>query len=112
MTMAKNQDLSPNPDKLSGICGRLLCCLSYEQEQYRQARSRLPRLGQEVVTEQGPGYIHAMQILKETVTVRLESGESVTLSPDELTVVGGPGREMRNRRRRPRRDSGADTSPR
>ncbi len=109
MTMAKNQDLSPNPDKLSGICGRLLCCLSYEQEQYRQSRSRLPRLGQEVVTEQGPGYIHAMQILKETVTVRLESGESVTLGPDEITIVGGTGRESRNRRRRPRRDSSAST---
>ena len=111
MTMAKNQDLSPNFDKLSGICGRLLCCLSYEQEQYRQLRSRLPRLGQEVMTEQGPGYIHAMQILKETVTVRLETGESVTLSPDGVIVVGEPTREMRNRRRRPRRDSSVDTPP-
>jgi cell fate regulator YaaT (PSP1 superfamily) len=111
MTMAKNQDLSPNFDKLSGICGRLLCCLSYEQEQYRQLRSRLPRLGQEVMTEQGPGYIHAMQILKETVTVRLETGESVTLSPDGVIVVGEPTREMRNRRRRPRRDSSVETPP-
>jgi len=105
MTMAKVQDLSPNPEKLSGVCGRLLCCLSFEQEQYREARTRLPRLGQEVMTEQGQGYVHSMQILKETVTVRLENGESVTLEPSEITVLAGPGRDVRNRRRRPRRDS-------
>ncbi|MCO5177015.1 MAG: hypothetical protein M9890_08625 [Thermomicrobiales bacterium] len=105
MTMAKVQDLSPNPDKLSGVCGRLLCCLSFEQEQYREARTRLPRLGQEVMTEQGQGYVHAMQILNETVTVRLDNGESVTLEPSEITVLAGPGRDVRNRRRRPRRDS-------
>ena len=113
MTMAKTQDLSLNPDKVSGVCGKLLCCLSYENNQYQQSRSRLPRLGQDVMTEQGPGYVHAMQILREMVTIRLESGEDVTLTPGEFTVVkgaGGVGDPSRNRRRRPRRDTGESVS--
>jgi cell fate regulator YaaT (PSP1 superfamily) len=108
MTMARTQDLSNNRDKLSGVCGRLLCCLSYENDQYAEARSQLPRLGQEVTTEQGPGYVHALQILKETVTIRLDSGEDVTMTPGEFTVQRGPGRDMRSRRR-PRRDTESTT---
>ncbi|HUG16762.1 MAG TPA: regulatory iron-sulfur-containing complex subunit RicT [Thermomicrobiales bacterium] len=108
MTMAKTQDLTFNPGKVSGVCGKLLCCLSYENEQYQESRSRLPRLGQEVMTEAGPGHVHALQILKETVTIRLETGEDVTLDPGELTVVGRPvDASGRGRRRRPRRDSAA-----
>jgi cell fate regulator YaaT (PSP1 superfamily) len=106
MTMAKTQDLSFNPDKVSGVCGKLLCCLSYENEQYQQTRTLLPRLGQEVITESGPGYVHALQILKETVTVRLESGESVTLGVNEITFANRSGDgQSRGRRRRPRRDT-------
>lgn len=113
MTMAKTQDLSLNPNKVSGVCGKLLCCLSYENDQYQQSRSRLPRLGQNVTTEQGPGYVHAMQILKETVTIRLESGEDISLSPGEFTVVKGSSASAdssRNRRRRIRRDSAESSS--
>jgi cell fate regulator YaaT (PSP1 superfamily) len=106
MTMAKTQDLPVNPEKVSGVCGKLLCCLSYENDQYVQARARLPRLGQEVTTASGPGYVRSLQILKELVNVRLESGEDVTLPPGELTIVGPVVDEQpRHRRRRPRRDS-------
>jgi len=106
MTMAKTQDLSLNPEKVSGVCGKLLCCLSYENGQYAEARTRLPRLGQEVITEQGPGYVHALQILKETVTIRLNAGEDVTLSPSELTVLSTTSDAAPRRgRRRVRRDT-------
>lgn len=106
MTMAKTQDLSLNPDKVSGVCGKLLCCLSYENSQYAEARTRLPRLGQEVTTEHGPGYVHALHILKDLVTVRLDSGEDVVLSPGEITVLGTTSDAAPRRgRRRVRRDT-------
>jgi len=71
--MAKTQDLSLNPTKVSGVCGRLLCCLSYENEQYKQMKAVLPRLGQTIETPQGPGLVVSLQVLKELVTVRLAS---------------------------------------
>ncbi|MEA2528062.1 MAG: hypothetical protein QOF01_1754 [Thermomicrobiales bacterium] len=71
MNMAKTQDLPLNPGKVSGVCGRLLCCLSYENEQYKQMKAVMPRLGQTVETPAGPGMVVSMQVLKETITVRL-----------------------------------------
>jgi cell fate regulator YaaT (PSP1 superfamily) len=73
MNMAKTQDLPLNPGKVSGVCGRLLCCLSYENEQYRQMKAVMPRLGQSIDSPAGPGMVVSMQILKELVTVRLDS---------------------------------------
>lgn len=109
MTMAKTQDLQPNPGKLSGVCGKLLCCLSYENDQYAESRRMLPRLGQEVMTQSGPGYVSTLHILKEMITIRLESGEEVTLPPSEVLPVGGQDdAASRNRRRRPRRDTAND----
>jgi hypothetical protein len=71
MNMAKTQDLPINPSKVSGVCGRLLCCLSYENEQYKQMKSVMPRLGQPIETPAGSGTVISMQILKQLVTVRL-----------------------------------------
>jgi len=106
MTMARTQDLTPNPDKVSGVCGKLLCCLSYENGQYAEARTKLPRLGQEVTTQQGPGYVHALHILKELVTIRLDSGENVVLAPGDMVVLGTTSDQAPRRgRRRVRRDS-------
>jgi cell fate regulator YaaT (PSP1 superfamily) len=73
MNMAKTQDLPLNPGKVSGVCGRLLCCLSYENEQYRQMKAVMPRLGQAINSPAGPGMVVSMQILKELVTIRLDS---------------------------------------
>lgn len=105
MTMAKNQDISPNPSKNSGACGKLLCCLSYEDAFYREARRSLPRLGQNVTTEQGAGYVHALNLLRETVTVRLDAGEDIECTVADLTIEKGGRAEASQRRRSPRRDS-------
>jgi cell fate regulator YaaT (PSP1 superfamily) len=106
MTMAKTQDLSLNPDKVSGVCGKLLCCLSYENPQYAEARKQLPRLGQEVTTEHGAGYVHALHILKELVTVRLESGEDIVVGADQIISLGATNDTVARRgRRRVRRDT-------
>jgi cell fate regulator YaaT (PSP1 superfamily) len=89
MNMAKTQDLPLNPQKVSGVCGRLLCCLSYENEQYRQMKSAMPRLGQPIETPGGRGMVVAMQILRDSITVRLEEGGTdVVFTAEELGMRG------------------------
>ncbi len=72
MGMSKTQDLSLNPSKVSGVCGRLLCCLSYENEQYRQMKAVMPKLGQKTDTPRGQGTVVSLQLLKGLVTVLLD----------------------------------------
>jgi len=81
--MAKTQELALNPMKISGVCGRLLCCLNYEQEMYLDAKSRMPRVNRMVDTEFGPGRVIAVNVLKETVTVQLET-MTKELHPDQI----------------------------
>lgn len=70
--MAKEQNLSLNPTKISGICGRLMCCLKYEHETYECARRYMPKLGALVDTPEGRGEVVESNILLEIVKVRLE----------------------------------------
>ncbi|MCC6943890.1 MAG: hypothetical protein IT335_04885 [Thermomicrobiales bacterium] len=85
MGMAKVQDLSLNPGKVSGVCGRLLCCLSYENEQYRQMKAIMPKLGQDVQTPRGDGTVISLQILKDLVTIRLaDEGVDAQFTAAEL----------------------------
>ena len=74
--MAKEQSLSLNPTKISGICGRLMCCLKYEEDHYEATRKRMPRVGKEVQTPDGVGTVVDLNILKETVRVRIPKGDS------------------------------------
>lgn len=74
--MAKEQSLSLNPAKISGICGRLMCCLKYEQEAYEYARRIVPRIGSIVDTEDGKGEVVGNSMLKEQVRVMLELQEN------------------------------------
>ncbi|MGI9860962.1 stage 0 sporulation family protein [Moorella naiadis] len=69
--MAKEQNLSLNPTKISGLCGRLMCCLRYENEAYEDARRRLPHCGATVRTPAGCGRVTGINILKEKVTVEI-----------------------------------------
>ncbi len=77
--IAKEQSLSLEPTKISGVCGRLLCCLGYETELYRLMKEKLPPLGQQVMTPLGEGSVTAINPLKETVTVQLESEAIIEL---------------------------------
>ena len=70
--MAKTQNLSLNPTKISGTCGRLMCCLKYEQDAYEDAVKRMPKNESFVETPEGVGTVSQVNLLKETVTVRLE----------------------------------------
>ena len=70
--MAKTQNLSLNPTKISGTCGRLMCCLKYEQDAYEDAVKRMPKNDSFVLTPDGPGNVSDVNLLKEMVNVRLD----------------------------------------
>ena len=74
--MAKEQSLSLNPTKISGVCGRLMCCLKNEEEAYEDLNSRLPGLGERVTTKDGlKGTVQSLYVLKQKVRVLVETGE-------------------------------------
>ena len=68
--MAKEQNLLLNPTKISGLCGRLMCCLKYEQSNYEEAYRRVPRVGKEVLTPDGRGAVAEISVVREKVRVR------------------------------------------
>ena len=82
--MAKEQNITLNPIKTSGLCGRLLCCLGYEYEQYKDMKETLPPIGEEVVTSLGKAKVVAHNPIKEAVMVQLESGAVVELQCSQI----------------------------
>jgi cell fate regulator YaaT (PSP1 superfamily) len=86
--MAKEQNLALNPMKISGICGRLLCCLAYENKEYAAMRQKMPQPKQQISTRWGKATVISTNLLKETVTVQLEDEEIKELSLDQL-IQGG-----------------------
>lgn len=88
--MAKVQNMSMNPSKISGVCGRLMCCLKYEHEAYEDARRRLPRKGDKVMTQEGEGRIENVDMLRERLTVRLDRGgeaDLVVVQYEDVDVI-------------------------
>ncbi len=77
--MAKEQGISLNPEEITGMCGRLRCCLVYEYEQYAEARKTLPKLKKRVGTPKGEGKVTDVNPLKQMVTVAVVEGEGVLL---------------------------------
>jgi cell fate regulator YaaT (PSP1 superfamily) len=67
--MAKDQDLSLNTAKLSGLCGRLMCCIAYENDTYRDIKRNLPELGSTIITPEGKAKLAAIDCIRERVTV-------------------------------------------
>ncbi len=83
--MAKAQGISLSPQEITGMCGRLRCCLVYEYEQYVEAKKGLPKKNKRVGTPEGPGRVRDVRILKEAVLVQLdESGEYLEVARHEL----------------------------
>ncbi len=86
--MAKEQDLSLTPSTISGVCGRLKCCLKYEHEGYLEMEKSMPRRGDCCECAEGRGRIVDRNLLTQKVVISLdESGRSVTLPKEEVTVV-------------------------
>lgn len=85
--MAKEQNLSLNPTKISGICGRLMCCLNYEQSTYEDIRKRMPKVGSIVKTSEGTGEVFSNNIVKESVKVKLKKGEEEILEEFKIYTI-------------------------
>lgn len=84
--MAKDQNLSLNPTKISGICGRLMCCLKYESDSYAPANKKIapPVVGREVVTVEGEGRVVSVNANKRTAAVQLEQGKTIVIPWEEV----------------------------
>lgn len=89
--MAKHQGLPLSPMEISGVCGRLLCCLGFEEQYYVDARSRLPKVGSEVITPEGRGKVIGINALKESVSVLVESEAIVEI--EAAALERGAGKE-------------------
>ena len=95
--MAKTQGLSLNPTKISGTCGRLMCCLKYEEAAYEDLVKKAPKIDAFVETPSGKGSVISVNLLRGNAKVRLEDGVDTTLKTftfDELDVLGGKGRRQ------------------
>ena len=91
LQLAKDQHLSLNPAQISGCCGRLMCCLMYEHRTYIEARRRFPREGRRIQTTRGEERVVAVDIWRDTVSLRGADGERRIVSLDELKQeVGQP----------------------
>ena len=93
--MAKTQGLSLNPAKISGTCGRLMCCLKNEEAAYEDLVKKAPKIGAFVETPSGKGSVINVNLLRGNAKIRLEDGIDTTLKTftfDELDILGGKGR--------------------
>jgi cell fate regulator YaaT (PSP1 superfamily) len=81
--MAKEEGLSLNPPKISGICGRLMCCLSYEYESYKILSKGLPREGEHVHTPKAKGKVISVNVFKRTATILTDEGAVVEINYKE-----------------------------
>jgi cell fate regulator YaaT (PSP1 superfamily) len=89
--MAKNQNLALNPTKVSGQCGRLKCCLVYEDANYVEAAKLLPRAGKRVTTPEGIGRVGDVDVLRERIRVYFEDQPPKVFAANEVTLVNPPG---------------------
>ena len=74
--MAKEQNLSLNPTKISGICGRLMCCLKYEEDVYEELNKKLPKVGDVISTPDGTGEILSVNVLMQNVKAAVKKKEN------------------------------------
>jgi cell fate regulator YaaT (PSP1 superfamily) len=91
MRMAKMQKATLDPAKISGYCGRLKCCLRYEDETYNELKKRLPRRNSVVKTEKGQGRVIDTQILTQLVVVEYENGDREAIGLENIQVVSQSG---------------------
>jgi cell fate regulator YaaT (PSP1 superfamily) len=88
MRMAKLQKATLDPSKISGHCGRLKCCLRYEDETYRALRDRLPRKNTRVKTSHGEGRVVDTQVLTQLIVIQADDGSEYAVPLEEITIIG------------------------
>ena len=85
--MAKNQNLSLNPVNISGLCGKLLCCIKYENDTYTEHRTQLPKINSTVITEFGKAKVLAVNVIDKSVRVITEEDGVKSLKVEELKKI-------------------------
>jgi cell fate regulator YaaT (PSP1 superfamily) len=85
--MAKEQGLSLNPTKISGVCGRLMCCLTFENSTYKYLKRKMPKLGKIITVEEGLGKVVRQNVLKESITLRLEDRTEIEKKIKDLQNI-------------------------
>ena len=87
--LARDQGIPMTPGKITGACGRLLCCLNYEYPNYLEAAKTLPPIGSGVMTPDGVAKVFSLNFLKKTVSVKLEDGKVKEYSKDDIEMLDG-----------------------
>ena len=83
INMAKNQNLSLNPTKINGVCGRLLCCLKYENDNYTEYKKGMPDVGQRIKTEKGDGKVISVDVFKRNYKILLPENEIILVELED-----------------------------
>jgi cell fate regulator YaaT (PSP1 superfamily) len=83
--MTKEQSLPLDPEKISGVCGRLMCCLAYEYETYVKLKEGLPKVGKRIMTSYGAGKIRQINVISKKILVELKDGITVELSTEDYS---------------------------
>jgi hypothetical protein len=97
--MARDQSLSVSPTKISGACGRLMCCLAYERDYYMEVAKQLPKIGAKVVTPYGDAVVTKIDIFAQAVTVEDENKNEMRFTLDQIRKMGLGGRPARSPKR-------------
>jgi cell fate regulator YaaT (PSP1 superfamily) len=87
--MAKDQQLPMNPGRITGLCGRLRCCLAFEHPLYRSFRDRAPAVGRTVSTPGGKGIVRSYEVLRDACVVEMDGRTMMEVKLDELVEVAG-----------------------
>ena len=82
--MAKEQGLLLNPSKISGLCGRLMCCLAFEHQTYCDLKCKFPETGKWVKTKLGSGRVLRQNVLKESITIKTDEGDELDVGLDQV----------------------------
>jgi len=102
--MAKKQNISLNPSKISGMCGRLMCCLTFEHEYYEKIKKNFPKIGKRILTHEGEGKTIRQNVLKEPVTVALDSGTELEIPVKDLPTGSSLSKEGLFKRKKPKKE--------
>ncbi len=84
--MAKEQNLSLNPTKISGVCGRLMCCLKYEYTDYVEMKKGMPKVGKRIITPEGEGKVVRQNVMEQRVAVALDDGREIEFGASDLSL--------------------------
>jgi cell fate regulator YaaT (PSP1 superfamily) len=85
--MAKEQNLPLNPERISGLCSRLMCCITFEMDTYVEMAEELPKIGKRVLSPYGEGKVLRQNVLLRTLTIELDNGSVVTLPMDQIKLM-------------------------